>query len=358
MARSEEGSTSGRGLSLFIYERDENMKIRRIEHKLGIKGSPTCELQFNNAEAELLGRRKFGLIKYTMSLMNGARLGVGAQALGVAEAAYREAYTYANDRIQFKKQIRNFSAIYEMLTDMKVNIEAARSLLYETARIVDISDGIENRMQIHPESREDLKDDFKRYSKMAALFTPLLKRHAAETGNAICTDAIQIHGGVGYTTEFNVERLFRDVRITNIYEGTSQLQVVAAIGGVIGGIAFERLNEYESDYDFMPVSQQYKDAQKLRNHLELAVSHIKNKGDSKYQEYHAARLVQMVTDTIISYLLCIDALKSNRKKKIAQMFISKAKHRVQSMLDYILADDCSFIDFHKEVIDAEETVWD
>ncbi len=352
MARSEEGTTGGRGISLFIYERDENMKIRRIEHKLGIHGSPTCELQFNNAEAELLGRRKFGLIKYTMSLMNGARLGVAAQALGIAEAAYREAARYAKDRVQFKKPIRKFSAVYEILADMRVNIEAARTLLYETSRIVDIKEGIEERIETYPDRASDLKEDTKRYNRLAALFTPIIKAFASEMANKVCYEAIQIHGGVGFTCEFDVERLYRDVRITNIYEGTTQLQVVAAMGGVMGGVVSERLNTYENDHDFSPISDIFDMAQKLRTQLETAVSHVKAQGDATFQEYHARRLVDTAADTIMSYLLCIDALASERKQKIALIFIGRARHRVQSALDYILSDDRSIVDYQQDVIEG------
>ncbi|MBT3311486.1 MAG: acyl-CoA dehydrogenase [Desulfobacterales bacterium] len=356
MARSEEGTKGGRGISLFIYERDENMKIRRIEHKLGIKGSPTCELQFNNAEAELLGKRKMGLIKYTMYLMNGARIAISAQAVGIAEAAYREADSYSRQRVQFKKAIRDFSAVYEMLTDMKVNIEAGRTLLYETSRIVDIKEGLEDKIDDHPESAGDLKGEFKRYSKYASLFTPIVKGYTCEMANKVCYDAIQIHAGVGFTCEFNVERHYRDVRITNIYEGTTQLQVVAAIGGVIGGVVFERLGEYEKNYDFQPVSDLFAIIREFRTQLESAVSHVKDKGDSNYQEFHAKRLVDMATDTILSYLLCIDAIKSERKKKVAQLFISKAKHRIESDLDYVLSNDDCYIELHKDIIDSEEIV--
>ena len=350
MARSEEGSGGGRGISLFIYERDPNMKIRRIEHKLGIHGSPTCEMQFNNAPAELLGKRKMGLVKYTMSLMNGARLGVAAQAVGIAEAAYQEARDYAVSRQQFKKPIHDFTAIYEMLTDMKVNIEGARSLLYETSRIVDIKEGLEHRSQTHPEAQKDLKEDIKRYAKYAALFTPIVKAYAAEMANKVCYDAIQVHGGVGYTCEFDVERLYRDVRITNIYEGTTQLQVVAAIGGVVGGVVSERLNEFESDNDFSPVADLFNAAMTFRTQLEKAVSHIKDKKDAIYQEYHSRRLVEMATDTVMSYLMCIDALKSDRKKKVAAVFISKAGPRIIANLNTILSGDATVITHHEEIV--------
>lgn len=354
MARSEEGSAGGRGISLFIYERDENMKIRRIEHKLGIKGSPTCELQFNNAEAELLGQRKYGLIKYTLWLMNAARLAVAAQAVGIAEAAYREAHAYAHDRVQFKQPIGEFPAVYEMLTDMKVSLEAARSLLFETSRIVDVKEGLERRVEKYPDRAADVKDDIKRYTKYAALFTPLVKAYSSEIGNKICYDALQIHGGVGFTCEFNVERHYRDVRITNIYEGTTQLQVVAAIGGIIGGVVSERLNDFENDYDFSSVEDLFKRSQKLRTHLEVAVSHVKEVGDTAFREYHAQRLTDMAADTVLSYLLCIDALKSERKKWIAHLFINKARIRVKSTLDYIVSDDRSLIDYHKAVISAAD----
>ena len=358
MARSEEGTTGGRGISLFIYERDENLKIRRIERKLGIHGSPTCELQFNNAEAELLGKRKMGLIKYTMSLMNGARLGVAAQALGIAEAAYREAARYAKDRVQFKKPIRNFTAVYEMLTDMKVHIEATRSLLYETSRIVDIKEGIEEKIEKYPDRAPDLKNDNKRYNKLAALFTPIVKAFASEMANKVCDDAIQIHGGVGFTCEFDVERLYRDVRITNIYEGTTQLQVVAAMGGVMGGVVFERLNTYEGDYDFSVIPDLFARAQKLRTHLETAVSHVKQQADSTFQEYHARRLVEMATDAIVSYLVCIDALASERKQKVARIYVNRATYRVQAALDHILSGDRSIIEFQQDVLEENAGIAD
>ncbi len=351
MARSEEGSTSGRGLSLFIYERDQDMKVRRIEHKLGITGSPTCELQFNNAKAELLGKRKLGLIKYTIYLMNGARLAVAAQSIGIAEAAYRKAYAYANDRAQFKQPVRNFAVIYEMLTEMKIAIEAARSLVYETSIIVDIKEGIEDRIESHPDRAADLKTDLKRYTRLASLFTPLAKSSAAEMANKVTYDAIQIHAGVGFTKEFDVERHYRDARITNIYEGTTQLQAVAAMGGIIAGVVSERLSDYEENYDLTKQGETFKTAQQMRSNLEMAVSFIKGKSDSTFQEYHATRLVNMTCDIIHAYLLCRDGLQSERKANMARIFINKANFRVKSTLDYILTNDHSIIDLHSQVID-------
>ena len=351
MARTEEGSTSGRGLSLFIYERDQDMKVRRIEHKLGITGSPTCELQFNNARAELLGKRKLGLIKYTIYLMNGARLAVAAQSVGIAEAAYRKAYAYANDRTQFKQPIRNFAVIYEMLTEMKIAIEAERSMVFETSTIVDIKEGIEDRIENHPDRAADLKTDLKRYTRLASLFTPLAKCSAAEMANKVAYDAIQIHAGVGFTKEFDVERHYRDARITNIYEGTTQLQAVAALGGIIAGVVSERLSEYEENYDFSKLGELFKTAQKMRSNLEMAVSFIKEKSNPTFQEYHATRLVNMTCDTIHAYLLCRDGLQSERKLSVAKIFINKALFRVKSTLDYILVNDHSIIDLHNQIID-------
>jgi len=350
MARSEEGTTGGRGLSLFIYERDEHLTIRRIEHKLGIHGSPTCELQFNDAPAQLLGRRKFGLVKYTMSLMNGARAGVAAQAVGIAEAAYREADKYARDRVQFGQSIRQFSAIFEMLTQMKSNIEAARSLLYETSKIVDIKEGLEELGEHDPKKAKELKEELKRYTRLAALMTPVVKAYTSELANEVAYKAIQIHGGVGYTCEFEVERLYRDARITNIYEGTTQLQVVAAIGGVLGGVAGDWLDLCESENDFSTVADLHAVARQNRQKLEEAVAHIRNRKDKTYQEFHAARTVALATDTILSYLVCRDAIFEERKRKIAQVFLLEAGQRMDTNLGYILSDEDAVLACHQEII--------
>ncbi len=350
MARSEKGHIGGRGLSLFIYRRDDKMKIRRIEHKLGIHGSPTCELQFNNAPAELLGKRKLGLIKYTMHLMNLARLAVAAQALGIAEAAYRESLSYAKKRVQFKKPIYEFSAIFEMLTLMKVNIEASRTLLYEASRCVDIKDGLENKIEKYPEKKKDLQKKLKKYAKYSALLTPFVKSYIAEMSNKICYDAIQIHAGVGYTCEFAVERLYRDARITSIYEGTTQLQILAAIGGVTDGTLLEIINSYENNHDFNNVSELIAGARYIRSQLELSINYIKEKKDIKYQEYHSARLVLLGTETMISYLMTIDALKSEAKKKTAALFISTAKNQAESITRFILSNDQNLLNYYNDIL--------
>ncbi len=353
LARSEEDIADGRGLSLFIYERDKDMKIRRIEDKLGIHGSPTCELQFSDAKTELLGQRKRGLIKYTWALMSGARLGVSAQAVGIAEAAYREANLYASKRIQFNQTIDKFPPVYEMLTDMKVSIEAGRALLYEAAQMVDLKEGLEHRIEIHPETKMELKARLRVYTDFQQLFTSLLKCYTTEMANRVCYDALQVHGGVGYTRSFAVERLCRDARVTSIYEGTTQLQVVAATGALIKGTVSKRLGDYESNYNLQQVPELFEGAKKLREMLESGIVHVQEKADPTYTEYHARRLVDMAADTIISYLLCINALACDKKKKIATLFISKATPKTKSSLDYILSDDKSLIEFHRDIIGPE-----
>jgi len=350
MARSEKDIDDARGLSLFIYERDENMKIRRIEDKYGIHGSPTCELQFNRAPARLLGVRKRGLIKYTMSLMNGARLGVSAQAVGIAEAAYREARSYASRRIQFAQKIDSFPPVYEMLTLMKVNIEAARALLYETSILVDMKEGIEKAMTLHSERKFELKKDLRKYDAYESLFTPMLKCYVTEIGNRICYDALQIHGGVGYTRDFTIERLCRDMRITSIYEGTTQLQVVAGIGGLLKGVASKRLDDYEQLYDFSPLPKMAEKLKEFRYKLENSLDFIRNSEDGRMRDYHSRRLVEMCADTIISYLLTAYALKTERKIAVASIFMERAEQRINSSMACILTDGKKLPDFFEQVI--------
>ena len=350
MARSEAGSSSGRGLSLFIYERDDRMTIRRIEDKLGIHGSPTCEIQFKQAPAELLGQRKMGLIKYTLSLMNGARLGVAAQAVGIAEAAYRAAAKYAGERIQFKKPIREFCAVSELLTEMKVEIEACRSFLYETSRVVDLKEGLEEQQEKHPEHRKELKADVKKYTRYASLLTPMIKARASESANSISYKALQIHGGVGYTKDFDVERFVRDARITNIYEGTTQLQIVAAIGGVMTGAAGEILDEYEKNHDFGAVSDLADRARTLRTRLEQGVELVKAEHDHVFQEFHAARLVEMATDALMGYLLCADSLQSERKHTVANVFFQGATLRAQANLAFIQSRDRTLLESQEAIL--------
>ncbi len=339
LARSEEGTTDGRGLSLFIYDAASgSRRVRRIEDKLGIHGSPTCELQFNDAPCELLGRRRAGLIRYTMSLMNGARLAIAAQSLGIAEAAMREAVAYASERTQFKQAIDRFAPVREMLDDMRVGVCGGRSLLYETARVVDLKEALEHQSERYPERKKDLAGDVKRYSRLAGLLTPLVKAYNTEMCNKVAYDAIQIHGGVGFTREFRVERHYRDARITNIYEGTTQLQVVAAIGGVTGGVLSDWLAELVENHGiaaFGPVGQR---ALELQNQLEAAIGFLKGRDDYKAGiDYHGRRLVDMAADTAIAMLLCRDARVDEARLADADYFTAKALARAKGSVAYIHA---------------------
>ena len=244
LARSEPGTTDARGLSLFLVEKDASLRVRRIENKLGIHSSPTCELQYNDTPARLIGKRRFGLIRYALALMNGARLTVAAQALGIAEAAYREARRYAAARVQFGTPVGEFPAVTRMLLSMRGEIEAARALISETAGWVDLQKVCEQRLAEMPAPDPELRRRLKLASGYADALTPLCKYYATEMGNRVCYQAMQIHGGVGYMREFNVERHYRDVRVTNIYEGTSQLQVVAALGKLLGQALDPLLDEW------------------------------------------------------------------------------------------------------------------
>jgi len=352
LARSEEGTKDGRGLSMFLYERDEHMRIRRIENKLGIHTSPTCELQFNNAPAILIGKRRMGLIRYVMSLMNGARLAIAAQGVGIAEAAYQEAKKYAEARVQFKKAIRTIVPVYEMLATMKTKVETARTLLYETAKVVDIRDGLEHELEASPDKTKELRAEFKKYAAYADFFTPVAKAYATEIANEVAYDNIQIHGGTGFMREFNAERHYRDARITNIYEGTTQLQVVAAIGGVITGVVRERIQEYEAAIDFSTVSDLHKPVKEMAALLEKTVVYVKAKGDAEFQEYHSRRLVEMAIKVIIGYLMVRDALHSYRKREVAQYFLEFAYPEVKMKSEIILADVQSLLHTHEEILEG------
>jgi 3-(methylthio)propanoyl-CoA dehydrogenase len=349
LARSEEGTKGGKGLSLFLYTKDEHMKVRRIEEKLGIHGSATCELQFTNAPAELMGERKRGLSRYTMWLMNSARLGIAGQALGIAEAAYREADAYARKRIQFKKPIREMIPVAEMLTEMKVAIEAGRTLFYETSRVVDIKESLEHLAEMHPERVQELQYEINTYTGYAALMTPIVKAYNTEMANRVAYDAIQIHGGTGYMKEFNAERHYRDARITNIYEGTTQLQVLAAVGQVTAGTAMERLNEYDEE-DYAHAPELLAKVRRAKNALEKTVAVAKGKDDPAFVDYHSRRLVEMATDVFQAYLLLRDARYAERKKKVAEIFIDKMLPRVEMNMRFIVEGEASLLKHYRDII--------
>lgn len=321
LARTEEGTSDARGLSLLMYDRnDKRVIVRRLENKLGIKGSPTCELVFKNAPAELCGDRKMGLIKYIMFLMNGARLGIGAQSVGLCEAAYREALAYAQERQQFKKPIIQFPAVYELITNMKVRTQAVRSLLYETARYVDIYKSYNIIAKKRELSKEE-KVEARHYSKLADMFTPLTKLFSSEYANSIAYDSLQVHGGSGFMKDYPIERIYRDARITSIYEGTTQLQVVAAIRGVTTGGLLAQIQAYESETIYPRLDYLRVTLAELTHDYAQAVELVKDKKDNEYLDFHARRLVEMAGNIIMGYLLLLDANRDEEYHDSAKIFI-------------------------------------
>ena len=334
LARSEEGTRDGRGLSYFVHDQKwGGVTVRRIENKLGIKGSPTCELVFKNAPAKLIGERRMGLIKYVMSLMNGARLGVGAQSTGISEAAYREAYKYACERRQFGKAIIEFPAVYEMLAVMKAKLQASRAILYETTRFVDIYKSygfIAETRKLTPEERQEMK----KYQRYADMFTPVLKMMSSEYCNQNAYDAIQIHGGSGYMKEYPVERIYRDARITTIYEGTSQLQTVAAIRYVTTGAYLAKIREYEAEETAPEFATLRKTLVDMAAQYEQACALVHGH-DTSYVDFHARRLVEMAGHIIMGWLLVLDAQRCSDFTKSARVYIGKARAWNQERYDYI-----------------------
>ncbi len=352
LARSEDRE-GARGLSLFLYERDKHTRIRRVEEKLGIHGSPTCEMQFNDAPAELVGERGRGLTKYTMWLMNSARLSVASQGVGIAEAAYREAEKYAREREQFGGPIIRLPAVYEMLADMRISVEAGRALLYETSRIVDMKEGLERVAELHPEREGELKAEIKKYTRLAAMYTPMAKAYNSEMANRVANDAIQIHGGTGYMKDFNVERHYRDARITNIYEGTTQLQVVAAIGAVMSGTATAAMDEYAAeDWSAVPAHLP-QGIEKARLAFEKSVLHVKEAGSEEVTGFHARRLVEMATDLVVSWLLLRDGRRSERKLLVAETFIEKMQARAAAHATYIQSEGAFFMKNYRRILKLE-----
>ena len=308
LARSEEGTKDGRGLSMFIYDRNQGgVSVRRIENKMGIKGSPTCELVYKNAKAELCGERRMGLIKYVMALMNGARLGIAAQAVGISQAAYNEALAYAKDRKQFNKAIIEFPAVYDMLATMKAKLDATRALLYETSRYVDIYkslDDIARERKLTPEERTEQKT----FSRYADSFTPLVKGMGSEFANQNAYDCIQVHGGSGFMKDYACERIYRDARITSIYEGTTQLQVVAAIRYVTTKAYLNRMREFEQTTQVAPELEGLMLRIKAMTDLyEKSVDKATEGKNNEQIDFFARRLVEMSAYIIMAHLLVRDA---------------------------------------------------
>ena len=343
LARSKEGTVDGRGLSMFICEACPELKVRRIEHKLGIHGVPTAELQYNNVPAELCGQERRGLTKYVMSLMNGARVAISGQALGIAEAAYREAKKYASERVQFKQSIDQFPAIYDMLAKMKIKVTAARALLYETTRMVDL--------RYAYVAQDERSEKAKFYSKVAAVLTPMCKALATEIANQVAYDSIQIHGGTGYMHDFDVERYYRDARITNIYEGTTQLQVVAAIGGIMQRVLDPIISEMlgMSCEGFDPAL--LKKVGVMFAKQKEAVQFVADKKDSAYHDLRARNLVENETFVFASLLMLRDAKKDAKRLPLAERYILDAAHDFERNYQVIMSGDLSTIEKHRDVID-------
>ena len=350
LARTEEGTKDARGLSMLIYDkRDGGVKVRRIENKLGIKGSPTCELVFNNAPATLVGDRKMGLIKYVMSLMNAARLGISAQSTGLCEAAYREALKYAQEREQFGKPIIKFAAVSEMLKNMEAKTIASRALLYETARFVDIYkqlNHISQERSLESEERQEMKF----YNRLADGFTPLAKMFASEYANEVAYDSIQIHGGSGYMKDYACERLYRDARIMNIYEGTTQLQVVAAINHVTKGTYLEQIMRYEEEATSEATKNMFNKLVELRKTYESVVERVEtmDKETAGYKDFHARRLVEIAGYIIMSHVMLRQAREMESDYlNPTKIFVKYAVKKITEAASYIEASEGSDVELFK-----------
>ncbi len=336
LARSEEGTRDGRGLSMFIYDkRQGGVDVRHIEHKLGIHGSPTCELTYKNAKAELCGSTRLGLIKYVMALMNGARLGIAAQSVGVSQAAYDEGLAYAKERKQFDKAIIDMPAVYDMLSHMKAKLDAGRSILYQTARCVDIYKALEDiarERKLTPEEKQELK----KYSKLADALTPIAKGMNSEYANQNAYDAIQIHGGSGFIMEYKSQRLYRDARIFSIYEGTTQLQVVAAIRYITNGTYLALMREMLESSVSEEVKPLRARVEKMVELYEQAVNYVKEAKDDEMHDLLGRRLYDMTGDILMSLLIIDDASRAPELfTKSANVYVRHAEEEVVGKAAYV-----------------------
>ena len=341
LARSEEGTKDGRGLSMFIYDkRDGGVNVRHIEHKLGIHGSPTCELTYKNAKAYLCGDRKLGLIKYVMALMNGARLGIAAQSVGVEQEAYNEALAYAKERAQFGQKIIEFPAVYDMLATMKAKLDAGRSLLYMTARYVDVYKALEDIQRdrkLTPEERAELK----RYTRLADAFTPLAKGMNSEFANQNAYDAISVHGGSGFIMEYKSQRLYRDARIFSIYEGTTQLQTVAALRYITNGTYLSIIKEYEAENEPLVAGNAEYAAyltriKEMAAKLEEAINAVKAAESQELLDFCSRKLYEITAYTIMCHLILADAVKAPELfGKSLNVFVNHAESEIARHLNYV-----------------------
>jgi alkylation response protein AidB-like acyl-CoA dehydrogenase len=361
LARSEEGSSDARGLSLFEVEADDTVRIRRLENKMGLHASPTCELQFHNTPARLVGKRRFGLIRYTWALMNGARIAVAAQALGIAEAAYREAHRYAQKRVQFGQTVDQIPAVYRMLLSMRSEIEATRSMVYEAGRWVDLKKAYERlkgKGQLGTEGAARLREA----DRLANVLTPLAKYHATEMANRVAYQAMQIHGGTGYMREFQVERHFRDVRVTNIYEGTSQLQIAAATGPLLGH-ALDGLLAGWAAQDYGPALVGLKDqVDQTTTLFQRAIDHMKEQDNRTLIDFYAVDLADMATTVLTAWLALRDAAwrgaspdnsaQTARKREMARVYLAEVLPRFQASLARVKASDPAPLEARDLVLDG------
>ena len=345
LARSEEGTTDGRGLSLFIYDkRNGGVNVRRIEDKMGIHGSPTCELVFNNAKAELCGDRRLGLIKYVMALMNGARLGIATQSVGIQDAAWREAVAYAAERRQFGRNIDTFPAVYQMLAVMKAKVEASRSLLYETSRYVDIYkslDAIAKVRTLSPEERQESK----RYSRLADALTPISKGMTSEFANQNTYDSIQIHGGSGFMRDYACERLYRDARITSIYEGTTQLQVVAALRYVTSGVYSQFVKDMLAT---LPDSDSKAAISALVEKLDAMTAHVLDQKETEVNDFCGRRLMESAAYCVMSTLLLRDSVETpDLFDKSLKVFLDYALSQVEGHYSVVMTWTPESMEYYK-----------
>lgn len=348
LARSEENSTDARGLSMFVYDkRSGGVTVRRIENKMGIKGSPTCELVYKNAKVELVGSRRLGLIKYVMSLMNGARLGIISQSVGLCEAAYRESYNYATERRQFGKAIIEFPAVYEMIANIRAKTDASRAILYETARFVDMYKALEDISKERTLTKEE-RTEMKYYSRLADAYTPLGKGMTSEYANQTTYDAIQIHGGSGFMKDYTCERLYRDARITNIYEGTTQLQVVAAIRHVTSGTYLQRIKEYEE----MPLTPELealrRPLSKMTQMYKKLIEIVTSPKDNEFLDFNARRLVESAGHIIMGYLLLLGANDEPELfRRSAEVYIHYGQNEVIKNYNFVTKFSIEDLGYYK-----------
>ncbi|MGN0910762.1 MAG: acyl-CoA dehydrogenase family protein [Thermoguttaceae bacterium] len=359
LARSEANVSDGRGLSLFVCNRDSTIKVRHLEHKLGIHGSPTCELVFTNTPCRIIGERQRGLITYVMSLMNGARLGIAAQSLGVAEAAQRLARNYVNAREQFGAPIEKLPAVAEMVADMRVRIEAGRAIAYETARVCDYENNYNRLLERNADALSDeekklFRQKSRNYKKLNAMLTPMSKYYCSEMSISVATDAIQAIGGSGYMQDYPAERFLRDARVTTLYEGTSQLQIVAAIRGVTSGIFQTYISSFENkDLKNTILDSLREKLIAVRARLDDAIAFARSQGVN-YVELRARKLLDAAIAILIGHLLLDQATSDSRKQIVAEHYIRKEIANIAGIIALVEDGSSLVTDKYLEIVGSVE----